>query len=142
MRISHLRVRPWWLAATTAATLTVSGPAFAAVVAATPVQTREVAQAHDKFDDHDRQNFKDWYDVHKTAPPRGLRDADRFDEKSHVVVGKVIEPSLRQRAYAVPADLRGKLPAPPKGDRYYFVDGQLVLVDGSYTVLDTIEIGR
>jgi Ni/Co efflux regulator RcnB len=141
MRLSHLRLRPWWVAATTATMLTITGPAFAAVTSAPP-QTREAVQTHDRFDDHDRQNFKDWYETHKTTPPRGLRDADRFDEKSHLVVGRVIDPTLRQRAYAVPADLRRKLPDPPKGDRYYLVDGQLVLVDGGYTVRDTIEIGR
>ena len=140
MRIPSLR-RPWWLAATTVTMLTVAAPAFAAS-AAPPQQTREAVQTHDRFDDHDRQNVKDWYETHKTAPPRGLRDTDRFDEKSHLVVGRVIDPTLRQKAYAVPTDLRHKLPDPPKGDRYYLVDGQLVLVDGSYTVRDTIEIGR
>jgi hypothetical protein len=32
------------------------------------------------------------------------------------------------------------LPAPQRGDRYYFVDGQLCLVDNHYQVEDVIRL--
>jgi len=35
-------------------------------------------QDHSRFDDHDRQVTRDWYNGHRDHPPLGLRDRDRL----------------------------------------------------------------
>jgi hypothetical protein len=42
--------------------------------------------------------------------------------------------------HTVPSDLVRQLPAPRRGEHYYFVDGQLCLVDSHYQVEDVIRL--
>ena len=97
-------------------------------------------QEHMKFDDHDRQVSRDWYNSHRDHPPMGLRSRDRLPERyeSRLHEGYVLDPYMRSRIYAVPGDYNRNLPPAPRGYRYVFVGGHTVLIDGDYRVHDVI----
>jgi Ni/Co efflux regulator RcnB len=144
MRIPLLR--PVCFAVCTAGMLVLG--TFNTVALAAPAQYRADQRAdrwsdqHRRFGDHDRQVVQGWYAQHRRTPPPGLRDRDRLDPdlRVRISVGGVLDRDLRRHAYAVPADLRWRLPPAPRGDRYYFVDGQLCLVGNDYRVEDVIRI--
>ncbi len=97
---------------------------------------------HRKFDDHDRQVVNTWYGTHKAAPPVGLRDRDRLsaDVEAKFDVGLVLNADLRGRVHTIPVELQHQLPAAPRGCRYVFIGGHLVLIDAKFTVLDVIHL--
>jgi hypothetical protein len=97
-------------------------------------------QDHDKFDDHDRQVSRDWYNQHRDNRPRGLRDRDRLPDRyeSQLREGYVLDPYMRSRIYAVPSDYYRNMPPAPRGYRYVFIGGHAVLIDGGYRVHDVI----
>jgi Ni/Co efflux regulator RcnB len=97
-------------------------------------------QNHDRFDDHDRQVSRDWYNQHRDNRPRGLRDRDRLPDRyeARLHEGYVLDPYMRSRVYAVPSDYYRNLPPAPRGYRYVFVGGHAVLIDSGYRVHDVI----
>jgi Ni/Co efflux regulator RcnB len=99
-------------------------------------------QDHRRFNDNDRQMVHGWYQQHQRALPAGLRDRDRLEPNlsARIDVGRVLDRELRGHAHTVPADLLRRLPAAPRGDRYFLVDGQLCLVDSGYQVQDVIRV--
>jgi len=145
MRIPGLR--PVYVAVCTAGMLALG--TLNTVATAAPAQYRADQRAdrwsdqHRRFGDHDRQVVQGWYAEHRRTPPPGLRDRDRLDPSfgARIGVGRVLDRDLRRHAYAVPADLLRRLPSVQRGDRYYFVDGQLCLVGRGYEVEDVIRIG-
>jgi hypothetical protein len=146
MRMSSLR--PVCVATCTAAMLALGTFRVAALASAPerrgPAQDRAGQQAdeHRHFADHDRQVVQGWYEQHRGTPPPGLRDSDRLDAtlSAKITVGAVLDTDLRRNVHAVPADLLKELPPPQFGDHYYFVDGQLCLVDKGYQVEDVIRL--
>lgn len=97
-------------------------------------------QDHMKFDDHDRQVSRDWYNEHHDHPPMGLRDRDRLSPvyESRLREGYVMDRHMRGMIYPIPDDYYRRLPPPPRGYRYVFVGGHTVLIDGDYRVHDVI----
>jgi Ni/Co efflux regulator RcnB len=95
---------------------------------------------HSRFDDHDRQASRDWYNEHHDHPPLGLRDRDRLapEYESRLREGYVLDRNMRRRIYSVPDDYYRRLPPPPRGYRYVFIGGHAVLIDDGYRVHDVI----
>ena len=104
-----------------------------------PDQNRQ-GQDHSRFDDHDRQVSRDWYNQHHDRPPAGLRDRDRLrpEYESRLRDGYVLDRNMRRMVYPVPSDYYRRLPPPPRGYRYVFVGGHVVLIDNGYRVHDVI----
>jgi Ni/Co efflux regulator RcnB len=97
-------------------------------------------QEHSRFDDHDRQVTRDWYNEHHDRRPRGLRDRDRLspEYESRLREGDVLDRDMRRRIYPIPADYYRRLPPPPYGYRYVFIGGHVCLIDSGYRVHDVI----
>jgi Ni/Co efflux regulator RcnB len=95
---------------------------------------------HGRFNDHDRQATRGWYNEHRMRPPLGLRRQDRLPPflESRLRVGGLLAPPLRSRIYAVPSDLLFRLPPAPRGYRYVLIGGHVVLIDPAYRVHDMI----
>jgi len=97
-------------------------------------------QDHSRFDDHDRQVSRDWYDQNHSHPAAGLGDRDRLSPQyeSRLREGYVLDGYMRRRIHPVPATYYRQLPPPPRGYRYVFIDGHACLIDGGYRVHDVI----
>jgi Ni/Co efflux regulator RcnB len=74
----------------------------------------------------------------------GFRDRDRLPNRydGQLREGYVIDRTLRRDAHAIPTALLRLLAPPPRGFRYVALDGNIVLIDGSYRVYDVMPIGR
>ena len=99
-------------------------------------------QGHNQFDDKDRQMTRDWYNQHQNHPPAGLRNEDRLspEQEDRLRPGAQLDPDLRSRVYTAPADLRRRLPRPPKHNRYVTVGGHIGIIDQTYQVHDVIHL--
>jgi Ni/Co efflux regulator RcnB len=97
-------------------------------------------QDHSRFDDHDRQVSRDWYNKHHNHPPVGLRDSDRLtpEYEARIRDGYVLDRNLRGRIHPIPPDYYRRLPPPARGYRYVFLGGHTVLIDNGYRVHDVI----
>ena len=74
-------------------------------------------QNHDRFDDHDRQVSRDWYNQHHDNRPRGLRDRDRLFGSLRIDrEGYVLDPYMRMVVYGILADYYCKLALRHLGD--------------------------
>jgi Ni/Co efflux regulator RcnB len=93
-----------------------------------------------KFDDHDRQAARDYYEHHRND--RGFRERDRLsdDYESRLREGYVLDPEMRRIGVpASPELIRGMAPPPP-GYRYVVIGGHVVMIDRGYRVHDTIHL--
>jgi hypothetical protein len=101
-------------------------------------------QDHRRFDDHDRQVSRDWYNQHQRSLPMGFRDRDRLPNRynGELREGWVIDRGLRAQIHVIPSALLRLLTPAPRGFRYVALDGNIVLIDGSYRVYDVMSIGR
>ena len=99
-------------------------------------------QGHNQFDDKDRQKTRDWYNQHQNHPPAGLRNEDRLspEQEDRLRPGAQLDPDLRSRVHTAPADLRRRLPRPPKHNRYVTVGGHIGIIDQTYQVHDVIHL--
>jgi hypothetical protein len=139
------RHQHWRLAFTLVAGLTAAGGLTPSPAHAQGYGQREPQRdEHRRFDDHDRQVAKEWYDGHRSAAPLGLRDRDHFsaDLELRFNTGFVIDHDLRGQVHAIPSDLAHRLTPPPHGFRYVFIGGHLCLIDGHYEVHDVIHFGH
>jgi Ni/Co efflux regulator RcnB len=95
-----------------------------------------------RFNDHDRQVSRDWYNEHPNHTDRGFRDRDRLTPQyeSQLREGVVLNRDLRRRTYSAPYDLRRRLPPAPRGYRYVVVGGHVVLVDNGYRIHDVLHL--
>jgi hypothetical protein len=77
--------------------------AFSGCIALAPDDQR----GHTRFDDHDQQVTRDWYNQHRDHPPAGLRNEDRLsaEEESRVYEGAVLDKGLRSNVHAAPDEL-------------------------------------
>ena len=99
-------------------------------------------QGHTRFDDHDQQVTRDWYDQNKGHAPQGLRDKDRLsdDEESRLHEGAVMDKDLRKKTHPVPPDLSRRLPPPAPNHRYVAVGGHVGLIDNNFQVKAVIHL--
>jgi hypothetical protein len=89
------------------------------------------AQEHMQFDQHDRQVTTDWYNQHKSNPPRGLRSNDRLspEEESRFQAGRTLDRQLVRKVHSAPRDLVRHLPPPPPHHEYMTIGGHMALID-------------
>jgi hypothetical protein len=99
-------------------------------------------QSRDKFNEHDQQVARDWYNQHQDHPPAGLRSKDRLspDEESRLNQGAVLDRNLRKKVHPAPQDLSRQLPPPQSGHRYVTIGGHVASIDNSYQVHDVIHL--
>ena len=135
-----MKVR-WWMAA--------CATALFAMFSGSAARAQE-GEHHDhhwdehnpRFDDHEREATRMWYEHHRDHPVVGFRVEDRLpaDWEPRLQVGFVFNADWRRRAHPVPADLIAELPPPPRYYHYYVVGGHVVLVDSHWRVADVINI--
>jgi len=101
-------------------------------------QNRGNRENHDKFDDHDRQAAREWYEQHRDY--RGVRDSDRLapEYESRLQEGYTLDARMRRMARPAPYELTQRLAPPPPGYRYLLINGHVVVVDRGYRVHDAI----
>jgi hypothetical protein len=118
--------------------------AFAAPSAGQQDQGRGRGPDHNRFDDHDRQVTRTWYDAHQRSLPIGLRATDRLSPSIELEFheGYVVNRQLRVQVHSVPSDLLRLLGPLPRGDRYVILSGHIIVIDGNYRVLDVIHLGH
>jgi Ni/Co efflux regulator RcnB len=117
--------------------------AAVAFVFALLVSTVALAQEHTQFDEHDRKVTTDWYNQHKSNPPRGLRNQDRLsaEEEGRLQPGKPLPSDLRKKAHYLPSNLRRQLPTPPAHHKYVAVGLHVALVNAdNHEVRDVIHL--
>lgn len=89
-----------------------------------------------RFDAYDRRAVEHYYREHRDErwfrerAPRGLA----------LGYGRIIEPRYRRYCRPLPVVMLRELPPPPYGYRYFFIGGNVVLVDRGYRVHDFIHI--
>lgn len=125
--------------ACTAAALTLTLPVFAGN-SFTQDRDRDRDHDHPRFEDHDRESARGWFNEHHDRLPEGLRDRDRLPSglESRLQVGVVLDRDLRHRIHPVPEELLDRLPPCPKHYRYVVIGGHIVLIDDGFHVFDVI----
>lgn len=105
---------------------------------------RGAAQAHTRFDDHDRQVTITWYNSNQRNLPIGFRDRDRLSPAMELRFqeGFVLDRQMRLQVHSVPSALLRLLAPAPRSYRYVVVGGHIALIDGSYRVYDVIHVGH
>jgi Ni/Co efflux regulator RcnB len=116
---------------------------------APPQENDAERDQHAKFDDHDRDVVRDWYNQHRNRLPPGFRDRDRLPPQweSRLQPGAMLDRNMRRRIRPVPADLLRELTPPPRDYRYAVLDGHIILLAGAaWHVSDVLhfhmDIGR
>jgi hypothetical protein len=99
---------------------------------------------HMRFDDHDRQVTRTWYDSHQRALPVGFRATDRFSPEVELQFqeGYVIDRPMRGEVHSVPSALLRVLAPAPRTYRYVVIQGHVALIDSDYRVHDVIHVGH
>ena len=99
-------------------------------------------QGHSKFDDHDRQVTRDWYNQQRGHKPAGFRDRDRLagPDESRLQPGYVLDRDMRGRIHTLPSDYSRRLSSPSRGYRYVAIGDHVCLIDSSYRVKDVIHL--
>ena len=116
--------------------------AAAAVLAFSGAMALAQDRGHDRFDDHDQQVTRDWYNQHKDHPSAGFRNEDRLsaDEESRLREGAVLDKQLRHRMHSAPHDLVRQLPPPAHNHRYVVIGGHVGLIDNRNHVKAVIHL--
>jgi len=91
-----------------------------------------------RFDDHDRQAFRSWYNSRRRNPPMGFRRGDWLPGylDARIRNGYRIGPEFAPYYRPIPYDLARHLPFPPRGYKYVMLGDRIVLVDNWNTVRD------
>jgi Ni/Co efflux regulator RcnB len=99
-------------------------------------------QGHTRFDDHDQQVTREWYNQHRDHPPTGFRKEDRLsaDEEARLREGTVLDRNLRRKIHSAPHDLTRQLPPPPRRHRYVAIGGHVALIDNRNEVKAVIHL--
>jgi Ni/Co efflux regulator RcnB len=116
--------------------------AAAAVLAFSGAMALAQTGGHDRFDDHDQQVTRDWYNQHKDHPPVGFRNEDRLsaDEEARLREGAVLDKRLRHKVHAAPPELVRELPPPARNHRYVAIGGHVGLIDNRNHVKAVIHL--
>jgi hypothetical protein len=99
------------------------------------VQDNNRNDQYHRFDNRDRQNFRNWYNRNRSRSP-WVRDRYPRGWDSRIRPGYRIGPDMWRYYRPVPYDLARTLPLPPPGYRYILLGNRLVLVDSYDTVRD------
>ncbi len=101
-------------------------------------------EAHNRYDDHDRQEMRSYYHDHYRHLPPGLAKKDRLPPgwERRLRVHYVLDGDMRAYMHPCPPDLEGRLPPPPPHCAHTIIGGHVVLVNSStYMVLDIFHLG-
>ena len=91
-----------------------------------------------RFDDHHREEARDWYERHRDDRAWRYRGEWRPEYDSELQAGFVLTPDFRRECRPLPPGLRREFGPPPRGFRYYVLGPHVVLVDPGYRVADVI----
>lgn len=93
---------------------------------------------HDRFDDHDRQQARDWYRDHHDAfrEREGRYWHSEWEPEIHE--GFVFTPEMRRGFRPVPHDLLVRLGSAPPGYRYVVIGDHVCLIDRGYQIHDVL----
>lgn len=131
-----------WLAAVAAAAALLMLSGTAALAQERSERDEQNRQGHTRFDDHDQQVARDWYNQHRDHPPVGFRDRDRLsaEEESRLQEGAALDRNFRRRVHSIPRDLARRLPPPPRNHRYVAIGSHVGLIDDQYHVKAVIHL--
>jgi hypothetical protein len=99
-------------------------------------------QAHESFNDQDRQATRDWYQQNRDRLGAGWRDDDRLSPalQARLRMGEGLDPELRQHIYWLPPELSERYGPAPRGYRYAIIGGNIVMLDEAYRVHDMFSL--
>lgn len=94
------------------------------------------------FNDHDRDEVRDWEGEHRGHWPRGFREDDHWSPEleAQLRVGVVLVPALRERIEPAPRSLVVLLTPPPPDYRYIVLGDHVCLVDRGLRVADVLHL--
>lgn len=95
---------------------------------------------HNRFDDHDRQVTRDWYEQNRERPVFRGREHWGPDFESRLQVGVVVDRDMRRMMHPVPVDLLRRLPPAPRHYRYVIIGEHVCLIDPEFRVVDVIHL--
>jgi Ni/Co efflux regulator RcnB len=122
--------------------LAIGAAAAVLVFSGCVASVRNDQRGHSRFDDHDQQVTRGWYNQHRDHPPAGLRNEDRLsaDEESRFHEYAVLDEGLRSKMHAAPDELTRQLPPPARNHRYVSIGGHIVLIDNKNQVKAVIHV--
>lgn len=90
-------------------------------------------RSHTKFDDHDRQVMRDWYDQDRDKVLVGLRDPNGATPyvDSRLQIGSARDADLRTRRPA-PIEFWYRLTSSPRNYQYVAIRGHVAAIDDNY----------
>jgi Ni/Co efflux regulator RcnB len=110
---------------------------------------RDDRNSHERYDDHDREAMRKWYDDHEHGHgrgqglPPGLAKRDQLPpglERQLVVRGE-LPPGLRKKIQRCPEELERRLPPPPRDCEHVVIGGHIVLLNRkTFVVLDIFHV--
>ncbi len=103
---------------------------------------RNNQRGHTRFDDHDQQVTRGWYNQHRDHPPAGFRNEDRLsaEEESRLREGAILDERLRSKMHPAPEELTRQLPPPARNYRYVAIGGHIGLIDNKNHVKAVIRV--
>lgn len=93
---------------------------------------------HDRFDDHDRQGARDWYQHHHNAFNEREGRYWHREWEPDIREGFVFTPEMRRAFRPVPHDLLVRLGPAPPGYRYVVIGDHVCLIDRGYEIHDVL----
>jgi hypothetical protein len=98
----------------------------------------QVRDHHDRFNDHDRAQARDWYQHHHDA--FRVREGRYWHREwePNIHEGFVFTPEMRRGFRPVPHDLLVRLGPAPPGYRYVVIGDHVCLIDGGYRIHDVL----
>jgi hypothetical protein len=91
-------------------------------------------QNHAKFDDHDRQLTRGWYDQHRDKAVAGLRDQNRVTPyvDSRLQIGPAQDADRRTNPRPAPIEFWHRLTSSPRSYQYVAIRGHVAAIDDNY----------
>jgi Ni/Co efflux regulator RcnB len=114
----------WSKAAAIAALILITAPVTADVQIDVSFGKHEISIIRDYYDSLQREARKEKHAGRSSLPPGIAKNLER---------GKALPPGIARQS--LPADLIGKLPAPPAGHERVIVDGKVLLVEVATQVI-------
>ena len=99
---------------------------------------RDDRDHHDRFNDHDREQARDWYAHHHDAFHHTEGRYWHREWEPNIHEGYVFTPDMRRGWRPVPRDLLVRLGPVPRGYRYVVIGDHVVLVDDGWRIHDVL----
>ena len=120
-----------WLCMSAIALLALALPLIGGTFAQDRDRDRDRDHDHPRFEDHDRQAARGWYNEHQGHLPPGLAKRDQLPPglQRQLVVRGTLPPGLQKRLQPVPQDLEVRLAPPPPECAHVLIGGNIVLLN-------------